>query len=86
MDPRFVELLATYLRFLGGRELTPGSALRDLGLDSMQAVELLFAIEDAFEVTLPEEALNDTTFATAGSLWATVSSVIDGQSLAPDLA
>ncbi|MEV4443082.1 phosphopantetheine-binding protein [Streptomyces sp. NPDC049577] len=72
MDPRFTELLTPFLKFIGDRELEPGSDLRELGLDSMQAIELLFAIEDAFGVSLPDEAMNDATFATAGSLWTEV--------------
>jgi acyl carrier protein len=35
----------------------------------MQSIELLFAIEDTFGISLPDEDLTDTTFATAGSLW-----------------
>ncbi len=69
MDARFTELLTPFLKFLGDREINPESSLRDLGLDSMQAIELLFAIEDTFAVMLPDEAMNDATFATAGSLW-----------------
>ncbi|MDH6113890.1 acyl carrier protein [Kitasatospora sp. MAP12-15] len=69
MDPRFVELLTPFLKFAAGRELSPESGLRELGLDSMQAIELLFAIEDTFAVSLPDEDMNDTTFATAGNLW-----------------
>ena len=69
MDSRFVALLVPFLKFLGDREITRDSALRELGLDSMQAIELLLAIEDEFGVSLPDEDLNDTTFATAGNLW-----------------
>ncbi|MZE80322.1 acyl carrier protein [Streptomyces xinghaiensis] len=69
MDPRFTELLTPFLKLLGNREITPETGLRDFGLDSMQSIELLFAIEDAFGVSLPDDDLNDTTFATAGSLW-----------------
>ncbi|HZG04695.1 MAG TPA: acyl carrier protein [Streptomyces sp.] len=72
MDPRFTELLTPFLKLLGGREITPESRLPDLGLDSMQSIELLFAIEDTFGVSLPDEDLNDTTFATAGSLWTVI--------------
>lgn len=39
----------------------------------MQAIELLFAIEDTFTVVLPDEDMNDATFATAGSLWNVIS-------------
>ena len=35
----------------------------------MQAIELLFAVEDPFGVSLPDEKLTDAPFETAGSLW-----------------
>lgn len=74
MDARFTDLLRPFLRFLGEQDINPDSRLRDLGLDSMQSIELLFAIEDEFAIALPDEDLNDRTFATAGSLWAAVRS------------
>jgi acyl carrier protein len=73
MDPRFTDLLAPFLKFLGDQEITAETALREQGLDSMQAIELLFAIEDTFAVVLPDEHMNDTTFATAGNLWTVIS-------------
>ncbi|QHC24014.1 acyl carrier protein [Streptomyces sp. GS7] len=71
MDPRFTALLRPFLKHAGPGEaaLTPETDLRRLGVDSMQAIELLFAIEDTFGISLPDDELNDTTFATAGSLW-----------------
>jgi acyl carrier protein len=69
MNAQFVDLLMPFLKFAGGNEITEDSRLRDLGLDSMQSIELLFAIEDTFGISLPDEDLTDTTFATAGSLW-----------------
>ncbi|WP_329066104.1 acyl carrier protein [Streptomyces sp. NBC_01429] len=78
MDNRFTELLTPFLKFLGDREIAPDAPLRELGLDSMQAIELLFAIEDTFGVTLPDDDMNDETFATARSLWAVVSAALDG--------
>ncbi|MEU3255131.1 acyl carrier protein [Streptomyces sp. NPDC006997] len=79
MDPRFLELLAPFLKFLGDREITPEASLRALGLDSMQAIELLFEIEDTYGVTLPDDDMNDATFATAASLWAVVGRALDAQ-------
>ena len=76
MDARFTELVAPYLPVLGDRPLTPDSKLRDLGLDSMRSVDLLFEIEDVFDVTLPDEDLTGETFETAGSLWRAVSAVM----------
>lgn len=77
MDPRFTDLLAPFLKFLGEQEITAGTLLREQGLDSMQAIELLFAIEDTFDVVLPDEAMTDATFATAGSLWDAISAASD---------
>lgn len=36
-------------------ELTPATPLADLGIDSLDALNILFALEEAFEVTIPEE-------------------------------
>ncbi|MGK5543253.1 acyl carrier protein [Streptomyces sp. URMC 127] len=79
MDARFTELLTPFLKFLGEQEITPDASLRELGLDSMQAIELLFAIEDTFGVTLADDDMNDATFATAGSLWTVISATMDAQ-------
>ncbi|MGW7545598.1 acyl carrier protein [Streptomyces sp. NPDC054770] len=70
MDARFTETLKPFLPFLDGDPITPDTPLRDLGLDSMQAIELMFALEDAFGAPLPDEALVEETFRTAGNLWA----------------
>ena len=79
MDERFTALLTRFLPARGDRELTPETPLRDLGLDSMQSIELLFAIEDEFGVSLPDDDLTDTTFATAGNLWRAVSAAAQTQ-------
>ena len=69
MPTEFCDLLRPFLRFAGDGPIEPGTDLRQAGLDSMQAIELLFAVEDEFGVTLDDDAMTDTTFATAGSLW-----------------
>ncbi|MGG7575507.1 acyl carrier protein [Streptomyces sp. BP-8] len=71
MDTRFTALLRPFLKLAGPEEpvITPDTDLRRLGVDSMQAIELLFVIEDTFGISLPDDELNDATFATAGSLW-----------------
>ncbi|MDG4820139.1 MULTISPECIES: phosphopantetheine-binding protein [unclassified Micromonospora] len=73
LDPRFVAMLEPFLPFAAGEPITEESDLRELGLDSMQAIELMFAVEDTFAVVLPDDALTEHTFATAGSLWQVVS-------------
>ncbi|MFF0430620.1 phosphopantetheine-binding protein [Streptomyces sp. NPDC004327] len=73
MNPEFEGMLRPFLKYAGEQELTAESRLRELGLDSMQEIELLFAIEDTFGVQLPDELLTETTFATAGNLWQAIS-------------
>ncbi|MFD7242308.1 phosphopantetheine-binding protein [Streptomyces massasporeus] len=74
MDARFTELLRPFLKHAGPEEITitGDTDLRRLGVDSMQAIELLFRLEDTFGIELPDEDMNDTTFATAGNLWRVV--------------
>ncbi|CAM3727629.1 phosphopantetheine-binding protein [Kibdelosporangium persicum] len=72
MDTEFVAVLRPYLKYAGDREITADARLRDLGLDSMRAIELLFAIEDTFGVSIPDERLTDETFETGRSLWSVV--------------
>ena len=76
MDTGFLTVLQPFLKYAGSQPITAESSLHDLGLDSMRAIELLFAIEDAYQVSVPDELLNDATFATAGSLWAAVKSLL----------
>jgi diaminopimelate decarboxylase len=74
LDPAFDQILRRHLKYLDpGDALDPDQPLRDLGLDSMQAVELLFDVEDRFDRVLDDEELTAETFATARSLWAVIS-------------
>ncbi|MGI8667313.1 MAG: acyl carrier protein [Jatrophihabitans sp.] len=69
MDEDFVTLLRSHLKYAGESPIADESNLRDLGLDSMRSIELLFAVEDAYGVVLPDEHLTDTTFDTPQRLW-----------------
>lgn len=74
LDPAFIQVLLPHLKYLEpGEALDPDRPLRDLGLDSMQAVQLLFDIEDHFDRTIDDDDLNEETFATARSLWTVIS-------------
>jgi acyl carrier protein len=72
MDHEFVAMLRPFLKYAGEQEITPSACMRDLGLDSMRAIELLFAIEDTYGVSIPDEMLTDATFETCGSLWSAI--------------
>ena len=65
----FEELLKPHLPFAEAGALEPGDDLGGLGLDSMSIVQLLADIEDSYGVELPDDILNEETFATVGSLW-----------------
>jgi acyl carrier protein len=71
MNPAFESVLRRHLsRLPAEAPLEPEAPLKDLGLDSMRAVELVFDLEDELDVLLPDEAMTADTFATAASLWA----------------
>lgn len=72
MNADFVDLLRSHLKYAGDAPINGQSSLRDMGLDSMRSIELLFAVEDAYGVVIPDNRLTDSTFETAGTLWAVV--------------
>ncbi|MFL6161140.1 MAG: phosphopantetheine-binding protein [Jatrophihabitantaceae bacterium] len=65
----FEQLLRPHLPFAAAEILEPGDDLAGLGLDSMSIVQLLADIEDEYGIELPDDILNEATFATVGSLW-----------------
>ncbi|GAA5078421.1 phosphopantetheine-binding protein [Streptomyces similanensis] len=72
-DDQFENLLRSRLPYLPADEPLPQDAqLARLGLDSMQAMELLFDIEEEAGITVPESDMNAETFATPSSLRAVV--------------
>ena len=66
---KFIGLLRSYLPLAGADSLDPSANLTELGLDSLNTVEILVRLEDEFGVGLPDEELTPQTFATVGSLW-----------------
>lgn len=58
-----------HLRFLDTTDpLPPDANLRELGLDSLAAIDLLLDLEQTFGVVFPEELLTEETFRTARSI------------------
>jgi acyl carrier protein len=55
--------------------LEPDASLLDLGLDSVQMVGVMVAIEDQYGIQFPDEMLTAETFSTPGNLWLAVSSL-----------
>ncbi|MER5651252.1 phosphopantetheine-binding protein [Streptosporangium sp. NPDC002524] len=56
--------------------LTARDELSALGLDSMGVVRLLVDIENGYAVELPDDLLDEATFATVGSLWGALSTLM----------
>jgi acyl carrier protein len=73
----YLDILRRYLPMAGTRELLPDQDLAALGLDSLAMVGLLLELEDSFDTSFPDEFLTAQTFATVGSLWAIVTSLIE---------
>jgi len=53
---------------VGRDSITPEATLAELGLDSLTVVELLFDVEDEFEIEVPEERATFETLAEAAAL------------------
>lgn len=69
-DKIFVTILRRHLRYLTpDHELAPDASLKELGLDSLEAVSVIFDIEEEFGITLPDSSLTAGTFETAADLW-----------------
>ncbi|WP_316207098.1 MULTISPECIES: phosphopantetheine-binding protein [unclassified Bradyrhizobium] len=52
--------------------MDPNVLLKDYGLDSAAAIDLLLDLEDTFGVMMPDEYLTSETFATLNSLQSAV--------------
>ncbi len=75
-DEQFEVLLRQHLFFLPAeQELVPELDLREFGLDSLGVVDLLVALESAYDFRLTDDYMSMDTFATPGTLWDTISSV-----------
>ena len=76
-DAQFENLIRSFLPFLpADQPLTAAMSLRDNGLDSMGAVELLSAVESEYDVRFRDEALSLETFTSAGRLWTELSKLL----------
>jgi acyl carrier protein len=68
-------LICRHVRFATPDEDWAEASLRDLGLDSMSAIDLVLSIEDELGIVFPDELLVTETFETALALQAAVASV-----------
>lgn len=79
--PREFQLvLRSHLPYADSTDLSEVDGLADLGLDSMSVVQLLADLETRFDVDVPDDLLDEETFATVGSLWAAVAELLPARS------
>ncbi|MFI6298514.1 phosphopantetheine-binding protein [Nonomuraea sp. NPDC050790] len=65
----FQRILRPHLPYADSGAFEARDELAGLGLDSMGVVQLLVDIENGYAVALPDDILDEETFATVGSLW-----------------
>ena len=76
---QFEAVLRSYLPLLEPQAgLDTDLSLADHGLDSLATVSLLLDLEDAFGITVPDDRLVATTFATPKDLWSVVDELVAG--------
>jgi acyl carrier protein len=72
-DGRYLALLREHLPELPvGAALEPDTDLAEAGLDSVQLISLVMALEAEYGVTFADEYFSSDTFATAGAVWQAV--------------
>jgi acyl carrier protein len=72
-DDRFPTLLRENLpEFPEGASLESDTDLAAAGLDSVQLISLVMALEAEYGVTFADEYFSSQTFATAGAVWQAV--------------
>ena len=77
-------VLRPHLRFLPKNQPIPvNEGLGKLGLDSMAAINLLFDMEQAFDIKIPDELLTSETFETAAALEKTIRPLVQNKTQQP---
>lgn len=73
-EDRLITLLRPFLRLLPSDAVLPMDAeLGRLGLDSLQSIDLLMALEQEFGVTIPDEKITVESFSTPAEVLKLVS-------------
>jgi len=59
--------------------IKPGDKLQDLGIESIDALEMIFDIEEKFGVQVPYNANSTSEFSTVADVTAAVQKLVDGK-------
>ena len=56
---KIADVVRSHLALDESVEITPASSLKEMKIDSLDVVEIIMKIEDAFEIEIPDEKLNE---------------------------
>lgn len=58
---KIVEIVTNHLALdeETAKQLTPGSSMKEMKIDSLDIVEIIMKIEDEFEIEIPDEKLKE---------------------------
>ena len=77
MQDQIRDVLATHGRMaVDPREVDEQADLYDLGLTSHASVDVMLALEDAFDIEFPDEVLKKSTFASVHNIAQVVGSLV----------
>jgi acyl carrier protein len=82
IELRIREIIAAHGRMAHAESLTLDQDLYQAGLTSFAAVQIMLAIEEAFDVEFPETMLNRRSFASIESIRSCVSEISNPQAAA----
>lgn len=82
-----IETIRTILGKVGGLSVAAADIVNDadlyaLGLTSFASVQLMLAIEEAFDIEFPDHLLNRKSFASIDAIERTVSDILKDQKVA----
>jgi acyl carrier protein len=78
MEAKFIEVINKYVQE-DFTETLKNEDLKELGLDSMGSIELLLELEEAFNISFPDELLTEDTFSSASKLWESINELNKGE-------
>lgn len=56
---KIADVVRSHLALDGSIQITPETSLKDMKIDSLDVVEIIMKIEDAFEIEIPDEKLKE---------------------------
>jgi FMN hydrolase / 5-amino-6-(5-phospho-D-ribitylamino)uracil phosphatase len=77
LDDDFAAMVREALGERAPARVGPDTSLAEVGTSSLAVLALAAALEDHYDVILPDGFLNAATLATAGSLWSALGTVMD---------